>query len=107
LSFKAPRISGLPDGLFSNQKYQFWENFQGFEKVDILWPFGMFYEYMHGIFYDHLVHFVLIWYIFPVLVSCTKKNLATLPPRIPNEEVGHFKVSDNFPRGKKLDTPPH
>jgi hypothetical protein len=27
---------------------------------------------------DHLVHFVFIWYIFPVLVSCTKKNLATL-----------------------------
>jgi hypothetical protein len=27
---------------------------------------------------DHMVHFVFIWYIFPVLVSCTKKNLATL-----------------------------
>jgi hypothetical protein len=26
----------------------------------------------------HLVHFLFIWYIFPVLVSCTKKNLATL-----------------------------
>jgi hypothetical protein len=31
-----------------------------------------------GIFSDHLVHFMLIWYIFPVLISCTKKNLATL-----------------------------
>jgi hypothetical protein len=31
-----------------------------------------------GIFYDHLVHFVFIWYIFRVLVSCTMKNLATL-----------------------------
>jgi hypothetical protein len=31
-----------------------------------------------GIFFDHLVHFVFIWYIFPVLASCTKKNLATL-----------------------------
>jgi hypothetical protein len=29
-------------------------------------------------FYDHLVHFVFIWYIFSVLVTCTKKNLATL-----------------------------
>jgi hypothetical protein len=29
-------------------------------------------------FHDHLEHFVLIWYIFPVLVSRTKKNLATL-----------------------------
>jgi hypothetical protein len=33
------------------------------------------------IFYDHLVHFVLICYIFPVLVLCTKKNLATLVVR--------------------------
>jgi hypothetical protein len=31
-----------------------------------------------GLFYNHLVHFVLIWCIFPVLVPCTKKNLATL-----------------------------
>jgi hypothetical protein len=31
-----------------------------------------------GIFYDHLVQFVFIWYIFPVLVSDTMKNLATL-----------------------------
>jgi hypothetical protein len=34
-----------------------------------------------GKFYDHLVHFVLIRYIFPVLVSRTKKNLATLNKR--------------------------
>jgi hypothetical protein len=26
------------------------------------------------IIYDHLVHFVFIWYIFPVLVSRTKKS---------------------------------
>jgi hypothetical protein len=37
-----------------------------------------------GIFYGHLAYFVAIWYIFgnlyvfPVLVCCTKKNLATL-----------------------------
>jgi hypothetical protein len=31
-----------------------------------------------AIFYSHLLHFVFIWYIFPVLVSCNKKNLATL-----------------------------
>jgi hypothetical protein len=30
------------------------------------------------IFYEHLVLFVFIWYIFLVLVSCTKKNLASL-----------------------------
>jgi hypothetical protein len=39
---------------------------------NILWRFG--------IFYDHFVHFLFIWYIFPVLVSCAKKNLATLIP---------------------------
>jgi hypothetical protein len=33
-----------------------------------------------GKIYDHLAHFVFIWYIFPVLVSFTKKNLATLKP---------------------------
>jgi hypothetical protein len=44
-----------------------------------------------GTFYDHLVYFttiwyvllpfgtfMVIWYVFPVLVCCTKKNLATL-----------------------------
>jgi hypothetical protein len=30
------------------------------------------------IFYGRLVYYVVIWYFFPVLVSCTKKNLATL-----------------------------
>jgi hypothetical protein len=34
----------------------------------------------NGIFYGHLVHFVVIWYIFPVLIYCTDKNLATLCP---------------------------
>jgi hypothetical protein len=37
---------------------------------NILWRFR--------VFYDHLLHFVFIWYIFPVLLSCTKKNLANL-----------------------------
>jgi hypothetical protein len=30
------------------------------------------------IFYNHLVHFMFIWYIIPVGVLSTKKNLATL-----------------------------
>jgi hypothetical protein len=33
-----------------------------------------------GIFYDHLVYFVVMWYIFPSLGFCIKKNLATLYP---------------------------
>jgi hypothetical protein len=40
-----------------------------------LWIFGFLPTFW--IFNDHLVHVVFIWYIFPVLVSCTKKNLAT------------------------------
>jgi hypothetical protein len=36
----------------------------------ILWPIA--------IFYRHLGYFMTIWHIFPVLVSCTKRNLATL-----------------------------
>jgi uncharacterized membrane protein (DUF485 family) len=31
-----------------------------------------------GIFYDHVVHFVFVFTFLPVLVSFTKKNLATL-----------------------------
>jgi hypothetical protein len=36
----------------------------------ILWPFAL--------FYVHLVYFMVIQYIFPILVCCTMKNLATL-----------------------------
>jgi hypothetical protein len=69
----------LPDGFFSDQKYQFGSIFDdlGMENVviysghleyfttigHILWAFG---------------NLVVIWYIFPTLVYCTKKNLATL-----------------------------
>jgi hypothetical protein len=31
-----------------------------------------------GIFYCHLVYFMVTYYIFPSLVCCTKKNLSTL-----------------------------
>jgi hypothetical protein len=31
-----------------------------------------------GIFRGNLVNFIVIWYIFPILVCCTKKNLATV-----------------------------
>jgi hypothetical protein len=35
-----------------------------------------------------LVYFMVIWYIFTVLVCCTKKNLAALAPC---KYVGHFR----------------
>jgi hypothetical protein len=44
-------VPGLPDGLFSNQKFQFGKIFEGlrWEKMDI--------------FYGHLGYFMTIWYI--------------------------------------------
>jgi hypothetical protein len=42
---------------------------------------GMYFKWPFGIFYEHVGFFMLIWYIlcsfgtlFPVSVSCTKKN---------------------------------
>jgi hypothetical protein len=70
---------GLPDGLFSNQKTnnlgKFWRALDWKMFIYFLAICNML--RMFGIIYDHLVHFVFIWYIFPFLVPCTKKNLAT------------------------------
>jgi hypothetical protein len=46
-----PLSPGLPDGIFSNQKSQFWLILEGLAMEDV------------GIFYDHLVYFTAIWYI--------------------------------------------
>jgi hypothetical protein len=43
--------SGLPDGLFSNQKSNFGEILEGLAMEDV------------GIFYGHLVHFTVFCYI--------------------------------------------
>jgi hypothetical protein len=60
----------------------------------ILWPFGIFYSHMYGIFNGHLVYFKAIGCIcgnlvyfeiigtyFPVLVCCIEKHLAVLVPK--------------------------
>jgi hypothetical protein len=97
--------TGLPDGIFSNQKYKFGQISECLEMKAVgkvgghlvyLLPFGLFTAiwsiYCHlvyllpfGIFCVHMIYFVVIlvyflsfWYICPVLVCCTKKNLATL-----------------------------
>jgi hypothetical protein len=60
--------TGLPDGLFSNQKSQFGYIFE-VENVDIfmaIWNILRTFGHMS------------IWYIFTALVSRTKKTLATL-----------------------------
>jgi hypothetical protein len=43
--------SGLPDGFFSNQKFQFAETLEGLAMEDV------------SIFYVHLINFPDIWYI--------------------------------------------
>jgi hypothetical protein len=67
-------------GFVFKPKIPIWVNFGGYWNGKcwyILCPFGL--------FYGNLVYFVVIWSIlwpfgifFPVLVCCTKKNLATL-----------------------------
>jgi hypothetical protein len=74
-------FAGLPDGIFSNQKFQFEYILEGLEVEHV------------GLFYGHLEYIKAVWYIVcpygnlgavwfiwfsPVLVNCLKKNLATL-----------------------------
>jgi hypothetical protein len=74
----------LPDGLFLNQKLLFGYILEALGKDNV----GIFcghLEYFTTIYVLHmfrgrLVYFVVIWLILPVLVSCPKKNLATLVP---------------------------
>jgi hypothetical protein len=58
--------TGLPDGLFSNQKSQILVNFGGplnGKLWYIFWPFG--------IFYGHLEYFMGIWYnLWPFGIVC-------------------------------------
>jgi hypothetical protein len=72
-------MSGLPDGSSYLSLFGYILEGLGMENVGtyIVWTFG--------IFFCHLMNFMGIWYIlrsfgvfFPVLVRCTKKNLATM-----------------------------
>jgi hypothetical protein len=52
-----------------------------------------------GIFFGHLVYWMEIWFIFSVLVCCTKKNLATLfriPPKRGVEMKPNCKMGDRL-----------
>jgi hypothetical protein len=68
--------AGLPDGYFSNQKYQFlgkfwraldWKILIYFMNIrNVLWTLW--------IFYEHLVHILFIWYIFSSLGIMPEKK---------------------------------
>jgi hypothetical protein len=80
-------------------KIQIWENFIGSCNGRcwyIFWTLGLFYG-LFVIFYGHLVSLVVIWYIFPVLVFCIKKNLATLVRQFVDRQfVVHQSVVRQF-----------
>jgi hypothetical protein len=70
---------GLPDGIFSNQKSQSGKILEGTSMKDIGTFYGHFiYFHLVCMYCGHLVYFMVIRNIFPVLVCCTRKNLATL-----------------------------
>jgi hypothetical protein len=58
---------------------------------------------LFGILCGHLVYFRVIWYIIPVLVCCTKINLATLdtvsrvtPPTVSERAAALTNNNDQF-----------
>jgi hypothetical protein len=83
-SFQDSKVisSGLPDGIFSFQPPQVWYILEGLgmEIFDIFYDHFVYFEAVCFItyIYVHLEYFVVICYIFPFLVYCIKKNLATL-----------------------------
>jgi hypothetical protein len=81
---------GCQMAYFSNQKSRCGLILEGLASEDV----GIF-VCKFGQFYGYLVHFVIlliIWYIFPVLVCCTKKSLATLPPSLKRPPKTVFKM---------------
>jgi hypothetical protein len=71
-----PYVAGLPDGIFSLQKYTKHLNlfYLGKPWKGKVWKICV----KFGLFCGHLACFAEICYIFAILASCTKKNLATL-----------------------------
>jgi hypothetical protein len=73
---------GLPDGFFSETK-KFWyiSEDRGIENVVVMYTYILVLWNISrplGIFYGHLVFFFILVYFSPLLVHCTKRNLATL-----------------------------
>jgi hypothetical protein len=50
-----------------------------------------------GIFCGHLIHFMFILNIFPILVCCTNKNLATLDETRAARVLNVSVISRNYP----------
>jgi hypothetical protein len=67
-------FAGLPDDYKPKSQFGYPYSMKGLgmENVDI------YVLLVHWNIYGHLVYIVVIMYILPILVHCTKKNLATL-----------------------------
>jgi hypothetical protein len=69
--------AGLPDGFFSDQKFQFgdiWENLDMLFYILVIWNILL----RLGIFYGHLVILWSFGILFPRFGTFTEKNLANL-----------------------------
>jgi hypothetical protein len=78
-------VAGLPDGMFQTKNpnlVKFWWVLQWKMFVYFISPFGT--------FFSNLVCCLVIWYIFPVLVCCSKKNLATLVCTYKSSDAMHM-----------------
>jgi hypothetical protein len=81
----------LPDGMFSNQKSKFGHILEGLANEDVgifsaLLSILSILQQMLYFMAIWCIYLVVFWYIFPVLVCCTEKNLATLIGRWREEE---------------------
>jgi hypothetical protein len=70
------KTPGLPDGIFSHQKSRFWVYF-GMKNAGIVYGRWDYFTVIWDI-YGHLVTLWSFGIYYPILVHCTKKNLATL-----------------------------
>jgi hypothetical protein len=75
-SFSSGRISAAGWQIFK-PKIPIWVNF-GRSRNGTFYCHLMYILRPFGIFCGYLVYFMVIWYVFPVLVCCATKNLATL-----------------------------
>jgi hypothetical protein len=66
-SFRTPKV-GLPDGISAYQKSQFWYISEDLKIENVVRIFLL----LFGIFYGHVVYFVVIWYIlWPCGIFCS------------------------------------
>jgi hypothetical protein len=80
VTLAATELSGLPDGIFSNQKSQFGQFLDCLAMKDVgkLYVYLVYFTAISYILWPFSIFCGHFWYIFPVLACYSKKNLATL-----------------------------